>query len=146
MGNDDGRVAPCSRDFIDKGRVNVRCSIWHEPPVEYYPERLAARERQHKSAQDNRPRWQREVAVARRSRGVADGNERASRWSTSAQMRVAPGISSKAGGPRGGEGAALRAYARTMRRASAGRHSILSSLLEFVSDQRFRGRRAGHPT
>ncbi len=32
-------------------------------------------------------------------------------WSTSAQMRVAPGISSKAGGPRGGERPALRAYA-----------------------------------
>src|SRR4029450_5130478 len=146
MGNDDGSVAPCSRDFIDKERLNVRCSICHEPGFEYYPERLAARERQHKSAQDNRPRWPREVAVARRSRGVADGNERASRWSTSAQMRVAPGISSKEGGPRGGERPLLRAYARTMRRASAGRHSILSSLLEFVSDQRFRRSSARHPT
>src|SRR6266700_6590434 len=94
----------CSCDIIDKQRLNVRCSFCHEFGFEYDPQRLAARERQHQSTQDRRPRWPREVATAGRPRRVADGTDRASRWSTPAQLRVAPGISSKGGCPRGGEG------------------------------------------
>src|SRR6266581_5804194 len=97
----------CSCDIIDKQRLNVRCSFCHEFGFEYDPERLAARERQHQSAQDHRPRWAREIAIARRPWCAPDGNDRTSRWSTPAQLRVASGLSSKAGGPRGAEGRSL---------------------------------------
>src|SRR5436190_2908560 len=108
-------ASDCSRDIIDKQRLNVRCSCCDEFGFEYDPQRLAARERQHQSAQDRRPRWPREVAIAGRPRRAADGTDRTSRWPTPAQLRVASGISSKAGGPRGGEGRLLRAHTRTMR-------------------------------
>src|SRR6266550_2630620 len=112
--------------------------VYDEFGSQYNPEGLAARERQHQSAQDHRSRWPRKIATAGRSWGVTNGNDRAARWPTPAQVRVAFGISSKAGSPRRREGRILRTDARTMCGASTGGHPVLSSLLEPVSDQRFR--------
>src|SRR6266581_8000028 len=101
----------CSCDIIDKQRLNVRCSFCHEFGFEYDPQRLAARERQHQSAQDRRPRWPREIATASRSRRIANGIDRATRWPAPAQLRIAFGISSKAGRAHRAKGRGLPAYA-----------------------------------
>src|ERR1043166_7718283 len=102
---------------------------------QYPPARLALRERHDQSAQNHRTRRPRKTATARGSRSFANGNDRSSGWPASAQLRVAPGIPSEARDAGQTKRRRLRAYTRAMRGAAAGRHSILSSVSESVSDQ-----------
>src|SRR6266550_1508347 len=53
--------------------------VYDEFGSQYNPEGLAARERQHQSAQDHRSRRPRKIATAGRSWGVTNGNDRATR-------------------------------------------------------------------
>jgi len=94
-----------SATLIDKAKVNVDVPPAMSLDLNTMPERLGLTRTAHQSAQiaglDGG-----EIAVARRSWCAADGNESTSRWSTPAQLRVASGLSSKAGGSREQKGEA----------------------------------------